>query len=115
MPDSAYRSRIAASSSSAVADARQVRDRGEPGLALDPHDQVVGPLACRAPGAVRHRDERRLQGLKLRDRREQLVRRPSVLGGKNSKLNVVGRVWKMSWMCMVVGKSPRAVRHRCPL
>ena len=66
----------------AVADARQVRDRRQPGLPLDPDDQVMGSLPRRAPGAVGHRDERGLQGLELRDRLEQLVRGLVGLGGE---------------------------------
>ena len=72
-----------------VADTRQVGDRRQEGLALDPDDQVVGPLAGRAPGAVRHRDEGGPQGLELRDGQEELVRGPVRLG--REELEAEGR------------------------
>ena len=58
-----------------VADAGQVRDGRQVGLALDADDQVVRPLAGRAAGAVGDRDERRLQRLQLGDGAEQLLGR----------------------------------------
>ena len=83
-----------------VADAGQVRDGSEVGLADDADDQVVRPLARRAAGAVGDRDERRLQCLQAGDVGNSSADASSVLGGKNSKLNVVGCWRKMSWMCM---------------
>src|SRR5262249_17980978 len=63
-----------------VADAREVRDGRQAGLALDPHDQVVCPFARRAAGPVGNRYERRPERLELGDRPEQVVRRPIGLG-----------------------------------
>ena len=52
------------------------------------------PKRTRAAGPATGRSSRKARSEAL-----------SVLGGKNSKLKVVGRVWKMSWMCMVVVES----------
>ena len=72
-----------------VADARQVRDGRQPGLALDPHDQVVSPLARRAAGAVGHRHERGPERLELGDRLEEIVGGPVGLG--REELEAEGR------------------------
>ncbi len=51
-----------------VADAGQVRHRGQRGLASDPTGDLDRGVAGRATGAVGDRDERRLVGLELVDR-----------------------------------------------
>src|SRR5207302_4575739 len=73
----------------AVADARQVRHRGEARLALDAHDQIVGALAGRAAGAVGDGDERRLQPLQADDVREQVL--PGRIGLRREELEAEGR------------------------
>ena len=68
-----------------VTDACQMGDRREPGLTLNPHDQVVGPLTRRPPRAIRHGDKRGLQSLEIGDRLEQFVRGLVGLRGKELK------------------------------
>ena len=64
-----------------------MRGGGELGLADDPLDRGVGPLAGRAAGAVGHRDEARAQAARAsRSTATASAAIVSVLGGKNSKL-----------------------------
>src|SRR5271157_2526001 len=63
-----------------VANAGQVGNRGQVGLALNPHDQVMGPLPGRATRSISHRDERGPQRLQLGDRLEQFSGSPVRLG-----------------------------------
>src|SRR5271157_1922963 len=63
-----------------VANTGQVGNRGQVGLALNPHDQVMGPLPGRAARSISHRDERGPQSLQLGDRLEQLSGSPVRLG-----------------------------------
>ena len=99
--DSAYRSRIAASSGSLWQTHVKCETAGQPGLPLNPDDQVMGSLSRRTSGAVGHRNERGLEGLQLRDRLEQLVRGLVSLGREELKAERVRRARKTSWMCMV--------------
>jgi hypothetical protein len=57
----------------AGADAGQVRGRLQRGLVEDPLDGAVGALAGRAPGAVGHRDEGRVQRGQTGDRLPQAL------------------------------------------
>ena len=55
----------------AVQHAGEVRDRVERRGRLDPHHEVVGQIAGRAPGPVGHGDEARVQSFQLSDRLEE--------------------------------------------
>src|SRR3989442_1782506 len=60
--------------------ARQVRGRGEHAAGLDPGHKLVRGIARRSAGAVRDRDELRLERLELGDGLVQLLRALRRLG-----------------------------------
>jgi len=68
-----------------MADTREVRDCGQPGLPLNPDDQVMCALARRAAGAVGYRHERGLESLQMRNGLKQIVRSFVGLGREELK------------------------------
>ena len=95
-----------------VADARQVGDGRQLGLADDPHDQLVRPLAGRAAGPVGDRDERRLERLEAGDGLEELGRCLVRLGRKELEAErgrvLRGRCRGCAWVVRWGGSSQRS-------
>ena len=52
-----------------------MRDRIQRGLFFEPEDEIVGEFTCRAACSIGHANKRRLDGLQLQDRGEEILLR----------------------------------------